>query len=243
MSALIENDFTIISIEGNIGSGKSTLLENLKTHYQNQNQNNGVDIIFLREPVDDWESIKDVHGVTMLEKFYANQEKYSFPFQMMAYISRLSLLRDSLAERSLIRKTIIITERSLYTDKYVFAKMLYENGKMEDVNYQIYCKWFHTFATECPLHKIIYVNTDPLICYDRVITRSRTGEEIPMPYLIECHTYHENMMAVDFIRDLPILTLDGSDDIHKEPTILDEWIRQIDEFIQESQIVSAHIEL
>jgi deoxyadenosine/deoxycytidine kinase len=243
MSAFIENDFTIISIEGNIGSGKSTLLENLKTHYQNQKQNIDVDIIFLREPVDDWESIKDVHGVTMLEKFYANQEKYSFPFQMMAYISRLSLLKDALAERSLIRKTIIITERSLYTDKYVFAKMLYENGKMEDVNYQIYCKWFHKFATECPLHKIIYVNTDPLICYDRVITRSRTGEEIPMPYLIECHTYHENMMAVDFIRDLPILTLDGSDDIHKEPTILDEWIRQIDEFIQESQIVSAHIEL
>ena len=38
--------------------------------------------------------------------------------------------------------TIIITERSLHTDRMVFAKMLYESGLIEDVNYQIYLKWF-----------------------------------------------------------------------------------------------------
>ena len=29
----------------------------------------------------------------------------------------------------------IITERSLYTDKEVFAKMLYDDKKIEDINY------------------------------------------------------------------------------------------------------------
>ncbi len=69
--------YKIISIEGNIGSGKSTLLENLKKHYVT-NEN----VIFLREPVDDWEKIKDKQGNTMLKKFYDDQEKYSFSFQI-----------------------------------------------------------------------------------------------------------------------------------------------------------------
>ena len=60
-------------IEGNIGSGKSTLLENLRKQYTNHTH-----IIFLQEPVDEWEKIKDNEGNTMLKKFYANQEKYSF---------------------------------------------------------------------------------------------------------------------------------------------------------------------
>ena len=38
--------------------------------------------------------------------------------------------------------SIFITERSLLTDKYVFAKMLFDQHKIEDVNYQIYLKMF-----------------------------------------------------------------------------------------------------
>ena len=68
----------IVSIEGNIGSGKSTLLENLRKYYGNNSH-----IIFLKEPVDDWEKIQDKQGNTILKKFYADQEKYSYPFQMM----------------------------------------------------------------------------------------------------------------------------------------------------------------
>ena len=69
----MNTNFLIVSIEGNIGSGKSTLLENLK---KNVDKNNNV--IFLKEPVDEWNKIKDENGVTILEKFYSDQEKYSF---------------------------------------------------------------------------------------------------------------------------------------------------------------------
>jgi deoxyadenosine/deoxycytidine kinase len=128
----------IISIEGNIGSGKSTLLSFLKKNYEATDN-----IIFLKEPVDDWESIKDKDNNTMLKKFYENQEKYSFAFQMMAYISRLALLKDTIEKYP---NSVIITERCLNTDRYVFAKMLYDNGKLEDVEYQIYLKWFEHFS-------------------------------------------------------------------------------------------------
>ena len=55
----------IISIDGNIGSGKSTLLNILKTQLA-ENEN----VIFLREPVDIWESIVDENGTNIIEKFY-----------------------------------------------------------------------------------------------------------------------------------------------------------------------------
>ena len=75
----MNSNIQIVSIEGNIGSGKSTLLANLKKHF-NKNTN----IIFLKEPVDEWSKITDENGTTILEKFYADQDKYSFSFQMMA---------------------------------------------------------------------------------------------------------------------------------------------------------------
>ena len=111
----------VISIEGNIGSGKSTLLSHLK---QSLSAENVPQIIFLQEPVDEWENIKDEQGNTMIQKFYGDQTKYSFSFQMMAYISRLALLKKSIEENP---SAIIITERSLFTDKFVFAKMLYDS--------------------------------------------------------------------------------------------------------------------
>ena len=74
----MNSNIQIVSIEGNIGSGKSTLLANLKKYF-----NKNTTIIFLKEPVDEWSKIKDENGTTILEKFYADQEKYSFSFQMM----------------------------------------------------------------------------------------------------------------------------------------------------------------
>uniref|UniRef100_A0A6C0DR16 Deoxynucleoside kinase domain-containing protein n=1 Tax=viral metagenome TaxID=1070528 RepID=A0A6C0DR16_9ZZZZ len=217
----------IFTIEGNIGSGKSTLLENLKDHYK-YNPN----VIFLQEPVDEWESIKDSEGTTMLQKFYQDQAKYSFPFQMMAYISRLALLKKCCEEHP---NATIITERSLYTDKYVFAKMLFDGGFIEDVNYQIYKRWFDTFANEFPIHGIIYVNTNYEICNERIKLRSRTGESnIPIEYLQNCGKYHDDMMKV-VVSKKEKMELDGNIDIYTSPSIVTEWIQDIHKYLDLSQ--------
>ena len=186
------SNYTLLSIEGNIGGGKSTLLQELKEYYKDI-----YTVLFIDEPVTTWEKIKDQNGNTMLKKFYADQEKYAFPFQMMAYISRLKMLRDIVKSVSLEKDKhfIIITERSLYTDKYVFAKMLYDNGKIEHVNYQIYLNWFDTFSKDFPIEKIIYVKTSPEICHKRILKRSRIGEDvIPLEYLQSCNHYHDTMI-------------------------------------------------
>ena len=227
------NNLIIVSIEGNIGSGKSTLLANLRETYKND-----ANIIFLKEPVDEWEKIKDENGITILEKFYSDQIKYSFPFQMMAYVSRLKVLRDELKkiQFSEDKKTIIITERSLHTDKMVFAKMLYDSGKIEYINYQIYLSWFNTFSEEFPVHKIVYVKTCPEKCYSRVHKRSRDGEEnIPLDYLINCSKYHNDMLDMSSSECIcnNQIVLDGNIDIYENKKQLENWISDIDKFIKQ----------
>ena len=236
---MAEGNYTFISIEGNIGSGKSTLLANLREHYKNNDN-----VIFLKEPVDEWAKIKDINGITILEKFYADQEKYSFSFQMMAYVSRIKVLRDTLKEKTEKvnkinngqekKQYIIITERSLYTDKMVFAKMLYDSGKIEDVNYQIYLNWFDTFSGEFPVHKIVYVKASPEKCYQRIARRSREGEEnIPLDYLTSCSLYHDNMLdkTIESCVCDEQLILDGNIDIYENVNQVDKWIQEIDKFI------------
>ena len=78
----------IYSIEGVIGSGKSTLVKMLKKYFEDDST-----YYFLEEPVSIWETIKDSFGNTILSKFYADQKKYAFAFQMMAYISRIAILK------------------------------------------------------------------------------------------------------------------------------------------------------
>jgi deoxyadenosine/deoxycytidine kinase len=217
----------IISIEGNIGSGKTTLLSALKKYYKDNSN-----IIFLKEPVDDWETITDENGNTILQKFYADQERYSFAFQLMAYISRLAILKETIDKNP---DAIIITERCLYTDKMVFAKMLYDTQKIELINYKIYLKWFDVFASQYPINKIIYINTPPEICLERIHKRCRLGENgIPLEYLTSCHEYHDKMMQ-ELLKDNicnHYLYINGSNDIYSNKDILNNWIEMIDNYIK-----------
>lgn len=215
-------NFRILSIEGNIGSGKSTFLEILKNHYKDSEH-----IIFLREPVEEWETIKDKEGNTMLQKFYADQKTYSFAFQMMAYISRLSILRE-VVKKNQDKNIIIITERSLFTDKYVFAKMLYDQGKIEHATYQIYLHWFDEFAQDFPISDVVYVNAEPQKCYERIHKRARPGEEIiPISYLEDCHKYHEEFLDDKNNFATNKIILDGNVDIFQNEKIVEEWIDKI----------------
>jgi deoxyadenosine/deoxycytidine kinase len=211
----------VISIEGNIGSGKSTIINILKEKFLNNPE-----IVFLQEPVLEWNDIKDKNGINILTKFYEEQEKYSFAFQMMAYISRLNIIKNIIKEN---KYKIIITERCLNTDRYVFAKMLYDSGKLNEIEYKIYLNWFDSFLDIFPektQNKIIYLKTSPNICFERVNRRNREGESnISLEYLENCHLYHENM-----IENLDnILYIDSN--INIKNNILDEWYNKINNFI------------
>lgn len=217
----------IISFDGNIGSGKSSAVQyfkqnfekfcNLKTlHYK---------VCFLDEPVEQWEFIIDLQdGKNAIQKFYENNEKYAFPFQMMAYISRLSLFKQALKEDY----DIIFTERSMYTDKHVFAQMLYDNKKMNTIEYQIYLKWFDEFLETINNIKTVYIRTSPEICSKRVLKRARLGENIPLEYLKDCHHYHDRWLNDPCkIEQGNVLIIDGNEETNTSVFIENKYYEEL----------------
>jgi deoxyadenosine/deoxycytidine kinase len=249
-------EIEIISIEGNIGSGKSTLLNKLRLYIDEiiylKKENKVIKIIYLDEPLDTWELIKDENNITLLEKYYDNQEKYAFSFQLNALFSRIKLLKDAINKEkelnikkefikgenyvsSKIDKLIIITDRSIFNDKMVFTQMLYDIKKINIIDYQIYLNLFSIFEKEFPLNKIIYVNSSSHICNNRITKRNRIAEvnKISYDYLKLCEYYHENMIYKlfgDNINQEKLLVLNGNDNIN-DTNILSNWIIKIKEFI------------
>jgi deoxycitidine kinase/deoxyguanosine kinase len=189
----------MVSIEGNIGAGKSTFLEHMRTHLTVWNTctpelDRPLDIVFVQEPVDVWQSVTDKNGEDILTKYYADPHKYAFAFQMLAYSTRLSILKKTIRENP--NCDIIVCERSLEADRNIFAKMLRDDNSIEDVMYQIYDRLYLDTSEECHVDAILYLCVDPLVCYERIQMRNRKGEsEISVDYLMHSHRYHEDWLT------------------------------------------------
>ena len=238
-----KNKPLIITIEGNIGSGKSSILHHLEKYYSTTintvtdglySNVNTKHIVFLKEPVDEWSEIRDGSGETILAKFYRDPAKYAFAFQVMAYATRLSILRKTLVENPECR--VLICERSLEADKHIFANMLHDDGLIDDVCYQIYCRNFCEYASDFSVDKIVYIDADPEVCYGRIAKRSRTGESsIELDYLKKCAKYHDAWLLDNSCRQTPLLHLNTNADVKYDMTdALDlgiSWIKQIVDFI------------
>lgn len=184
----------IVSVEGNIGAGKSTIIETLQEKYIDDRR-----FHFLLEPVNQWENIKDKNGKNMLQKYYENPTKYAFAFQIMAFQTRLQLLKDTLDYID-DEVTTIVMERSLDADFHIFAKMLAEEGLMEDVEFEIYKGMSAEALKEYGVDGIIWLDTDYEECYQRIQKRSREGEEngkISLKYLAKCHEYHVEWLGAN----------------------------------------------
>lgn len=198
------NKVKIVSFEGNIGAGKTTLLNKL------EKENTDPYIVFLREPVDEWEKIS-IDGVSMISKFYADPEKYSFAFQIMAFTTRLKLLKEIIKNKPNVK--LIICERSLEADNEIFARMLYHDGLMDQHMYLIYKNHFNnSIEKEYKLSGMIYIKTLPVECFNRIVKRARKGEDkITLTYLEKCDKYH-----LDWIGRFkePVLHKSSNDTLH-----------------------------
>lgn len=218
------NNAFIFSLEGNIGVGKSTIINLLKLNKFKFNKK----FVYLEEPVNMWEDVKDENGINILENYYKNTKEYAFKFQMLVYISRLSLLRKTIKENP---NSIILIERSIYADKNIFVKMLYDNNKIDKIEYEIYNKLFNEFLDDVNISGIIYLQCNADICLKRIKERNRLGENVSIQYLENCDKYHK-----DWINNLkiPVSVLNCNIDIKNNPHIVSTWISNIFEFIEKS---------
>lgn len=199
-------------IEGNVGTGKSTFLRKLKEL--------GINVIF--EPVDEWTSIKNSNGRNLLEEFYNDQKRYAYTFQSIAFRTRVKNIQNS--------DTNSVVERSIFTDRNVFAKTCYENGMMNEIEWNDYTSWFDWLVETFDINPkgYIYLRTSPDISYDRIKKRNRSGEEtIPFDYLKELHTKHEKWL----MNEPNVLVLDVNDDFEENSGKLNDMIEKVMNFI------------
>ena len=221
----------IVSVEGNIGSGKSTILDHLETSLGDLAGR----VVVLKEPLGVWEAIKDPEtGENILEKFYKDQTRYAFSFQVMAYASRLSLIRNAIEQNP--ECSVIVCERSLEADKHIFAKMLYDDGVIEDINYQIYQCFCKEFSREFGLDSIVYIDADAEVCHERVGKRSRQGEGgIPLEYLQKCKKYHDEWL-LDTLQETPVLRIktnqNATYDFEHPEDVGIKWLNLVKSFIE-----------
>lgn len=142
----------MILIEGTVGVGKTTLLELLVQEGYTP----------LREPVID---------NPILDKFYYNRKRYSFPSQVFFLNRRFEQLQ--------IAKKLdkVVMDRSIYGDE-IFAKMLNDNKELSDVEYEILkelSRNLHQFIRKPKL--LIYLNATTDEAVRRIRLRGRTYEQ------------------------------------------------------------------
>ena len=143
----------MVIIEGVVGVGKSSLLEHLVK----------LDFIPFREPVVD---------NPILDKFYYDRARYSFPLQVFFLNKRFAHIKEA------VHVTKAVMDRSIYGDA-IFASMLNANQEMEDIEFEIYQELYQNMLEHvAPPKLMVYLQISVDEAISRIHKRNRDYEQI-----------------------------------------------------------------
>ncbi len=212
-------------VEGNIGAGKSTFLRLIEEHLP-------VQIVY--EPVDQWQRV--AAGENLLERFYKDTQRWAYTFQSYAFITRVMEQQKKALE---LVHGLQVIERSVYSDRYCFAKNCFEMGTMNPLEWSLYQEWFD-WLIENYVQKpsgFIYLRTSPEKSYERLKKRARSEEKVvPLEYLTLLHNKHEQWLiekknVAQSLFDVPVLVIEADQEFESSPAQMEEHVTQIAKFI------------
>ncbi|XP_029377233.1 thymidine kinase 2, mitochondrial isoform X2 [Echeneis naucrates] len=210
----------VICVEGNIGSGKTTCLQ-----YFSKTSN----IEILKEPVSKWQNIR---GHNPLALMYQDSERWGLTLQ--TYVQLTMLDRHLSSANAPVR----IMERSIFSAKYIFVENLFRSGKMPEVDYAVLSEWFDWITARIPIHidLIVYLQTSPQTCHERLKQRCREEEKvIPLEYLESIHQLYEDWLIRQTSAPLPapVMVISADHDLQK---ILCQYEKNHDKILGTSTI-------
>lgn len=164
-----------IAITGNIGAGKTTLTKQLGEHY-------GWNVLF-----------EAVEGNPYLSDFYKDMSRWSFNLQIYFLNSRFAQVQKTRNQPY----TTIVQDRTIYEDAFIFARNLFESGKMSQRDYQSYMLLFDSIIKEVSAPDLmIYLKADIPKLVSQIEKRGRDFEAgISTEYLTSLNNYYEEFAA------------------------------------------------
>ena len=204
----------VITIAGTVGVGKSTMTEAL------------ANALTFRT------SFEKVDTNPYLDKFYEDFEKWSFHLQVYF-----------LAERFKEQKRIFeygggfIQDRSIYEDTGIFAKMHYEKGTMNPIDYETYTNLFDAMVmTPYFPHPdlLVYLEGPVDDVIGRIQERGREMEQqTPHEYWYEMHGRYEDW--INNFNSCPVLRIDINDyDLMKNPEQVESIVERIGYMLEQT---------
>jgi deoxyadenosine/deoxycytidine kinase len=194
-----------ITIAGNIGTGKTTLTRMLADHYG-------------------WKPhFESVADNPYLKDFYADMARWSFPLQIYFLNHRYKTHREvGLGNGSAIQ------DRSIYEDSHIFARNLFESGKMEERDYRNYLDLYQEMIKLLPPPDLmIYLRKSLPRLVSQIKQRGRDYEQnIPPDYLACLNRYYEDWIGAYETGKLLIIDSDELDFVAR-PEHFDLIARQI----------------
>ncbi|XP_075882080.1 deoxycytidine kinase 2-like isoform X2 [Nelusetta ayraudi] len=238
-----------VSIEGNIAVGKSTLARILQSACP--------DWEVVAEPLSKWQNIETTSSKgsdsqpaatisNLLQMMYQDPQRWSYTFQTYSCMSRLrtQLLPppDHLLDSD--GTPVQVYERSVYSDRYVFALNLFELDSINSTEWAIYQDW-HSLLVEhfgrlVELEGIVYLRAPPELCMQRLQHRGRSEElGVELDYLDKLHNQHEKWLVerstelhFEKLKHVPVLQLDASLDFQNDPDIREQFIQKMRNFFE-----------
>ncbi|EFB18656.1 hypothetical protein PANDA_010429, partial [Ailuropoda melanoleuca] len=221
--------------------GKSTFVKLLTKTYPEWH--------IATEPVATWQNVQAAGSQkaftaqslgNLLDMMYQEPARWSYTFQTFSFMSRLKVQLEPFPEKLLqAEKAVQIFERSVYSDRYIFAKNLFENGSLSDIEWHIYQDWhsflLQKFASQLRLHGFIYLQATPQVSLKRLHQRAREEEKgVELAYLEQLHGQHEAWLVhkttelhFEALLNIPVLVLDVNDDFSEEVTKQEELIKKV----------------
>ncbi|KAM9447013.1 deoxyguanosine kinase, mitochondrial isoform 1-T1 [Clarias gariepinus] len=240
-----------ISIEGNIAVGKSTFARLLSNAGRNWH--------VTPEPVSRWQNLEETSlqigqpesspqqtVSNLLQMMYQDPKRWSYTFQTFSCMSRLHMQLQPLPTCLLQAggTRVQVFERSIYSDRYIFAQNMFELGNINSTEWAVYQDW-HSFLVEefgskVQLEGIIYLRASPQTCMERLGRRGREEEQgIQLDYLETLHKQHDNWLInkstrvhFDHLKNIPVLVLDGSLEFESDFEMQTKFITEVSNFFE-----------